>query len=106
MPDLTLTEADNGRPVAVHVGDAITIRLPENASTGYRWSAAGVDRAHLSVDPPRIERTSEAVGSAGTSVWTVRATQPGTTRLELRKARSWEQSAIERFTIDITVAER
>jgi predicted secreted protein len=46
------------------------------------------------------------VGSAGTSVWTVRATQPGTTRLELRKARSWEQSAIERFTIDITVAER
>jgi predicted secreted protein len=60
----------------------------------------------VSVDPPRIERTSEAVGSAGTSVWTVRATQPGTTRLELRKARSWEQSAIERFTIDITVAER
>jgi predicted secreted protein len=46
------------------------------------------------------------VGSAGTSVWTVRATQPGTTRLELQKSRSWEQSAIERFTTDIAISPR
>jgi inhibitor of cysteine peptidase len=106
MSDLTLTEADNGRRVALRVGDALTIRLPENASTGYRWSLAAVDDTHVSVDPPRAESTSKAVGSAGTSVWTVRATQPGTTRLELQKSRSWEQSAIERFTTDIAISPR
>ena len=106
MPDQTLTEADNGRRVALRVGDTITIRLSENASTGYRWSVAGVDRTHVSVDGPHAERTSEAIGGAATSVWTVRATQPGTTRVELQKSRSWEQSAIERFAADITVSAR
>jgi inhibitor of cysteine peptidase len=106
MPDVTLTQADNGGRVAVRVGDAIIIRLPETASTGYRWSLVAVDHAYVNVGPPRAERTSDAPGSGGTSVWTVRATQPGTTRLELQKARSWERGAIERFTTDITVSPR
>jgi predicted secreted protein len=106
MPDVTLTEAGNGGRIAVRVGDAITIRLPENIATGYRWSLTAVDRAHVDVDPPRAERSSEAPGSAGSSVWTVRATQPGTTRLELQKSRSWEHGAVERFTTEITISAR
>ena len=32
----TLTDADNGRTIDTHVGDTLVLRLPENATTGYR----------------------------------------------------------------------
>jgi predicted secreted protein len=37
-PMLVLSQTDNDRTVSVRVGDMVRISLPENASTGYRWT--------------------------------------------------------------------
>ena len=41
---VTLTAADNGKVVDVVEGEAIALRLRENASTGYRWEFDGLDQ--------------------------------------------------------------
>ena len=106
MADLTLTRDDDGGRFSVRVGDVITLHLPENAAAGYRWSVVSIDETRVAVESQRYRSTSDAVGSAGVSVWTLRAKQPGAARVELKKARPWEAEATERFTADLIVAER
>lgn len=105
MAELTLTEAQNGRRVAVRVGDGITVSLPENAAAGYRWSIASLDESRVAVESQQYRPASDAVGSGGTAVWRLRATAPGATRVELKKSRPWEPdtSASERFAIELDV---
>jgi len=43
---MTLTLTDHERTVAVTAGSVLTVRLPENPGTGYRWTmdtAAGLE---------------------------------------------------------------
>jgi len=45
---MTLTLTDHERTVAVTAGSVLTVRLPENPGTGYRWTmdtAAGLEAA-------------------------------------------------------------
>ena len=37
MSTIELTDADNGRTITTFPGCEVVLRLPENASTGYRW---------------------------------------------------------------------
>jgi putative transposase len=46
---LSLIETDNDRTVEVRLGDVVRITLPENASTGFRWT---IDRYDEDIDPP------------------------------------------------------
>src|SRR5262249_55525939 len=75
-PMLQLSEADNDRTVDVHVGDTIRLTLPENATTGYRWA---IDRrddvVEVVSEEPRYP--SNAIGSGGEAVFTVRAKKYG-----------------------------
>jgi len=103
MAQVTVTGADNGRVIAVRVGDTIAVRLAENPTTGYTWSIASIDDARLEAGAPTRE-TGAGVGAGGTITWPIRARAAGRARLELMHARSWEREAAERFavTFDIT----
>jgi predicted secreted protein len=105
VAELTLAEANDGGRFSVSVGDAITIHLSENAAAGYRWSVASLDDTHVAVEGQRYQAAGSAVGSAGTSVWTLRATRPGTTRVALQKSRSWERgkAAAAHFAIELDI---
>src|SRR5262249_11238451 len=75
---VTISTAQNGGKVAVRAGDSITLRLPENPATGYRWtfSSLGVEgdrRAN------RFEGGGAGVGGGGQAVWTLRARAAGST---------------------------
>ena len=106
MADLALTETQNNRRFHVRVGDSMTIELPENAAAGYRWSASRLDTARLTLESQTYRRSDGQVGSGGTSVWRLRATSAGTTRLELEKSRPWETgvSAAAKFAVDLVIA--
>lgn len=102
MNALTLGPADRGRQVAVHTGDRIVLRLPENPTTGYRW--AGDIPAFLS--PIRDDNEAGAApGAAGVRVLEFVAAAPGRAELSLGCTRAWDPSApaTDRFSVSITV---
>jgi inhibitor of cysteine peptidase len=101
----TLTDADNGRSVDVHVGDALLLRLPENATTGYRWSFDGLDTAMVSANDGEHARSSEAVGSGGETTWTLSPKVAGTTKISLKLWREWEgdSSIKKRFAVTLAI---
>ena len=41
MEPIQVSLADDGRAVTVAAGQQVVVRLPENATTGYRWDRAG-----------------------------------------------------------------
>ena len=105
MADLNLTEAQNGGSFAVGVGDSIVITLPENPSTGYRWSTASLDQNLLSQEAHDFHPGGPGVGSGGTVVWRFHGKREGRTRLELKKVRSWEAGAepVGQFAVSLEI---
>jgi predicted secreted protein len=93
---------DNGSSVAVSPGDLITIRLPENASTGYQWCldelTGPVEVASDQAVPP--ERIRPGAAGERLIVLAVRALGSGHIRLALK--RPWEAEPIERFVVNVT----
>jgi inhibitor of cysteine peptidase len=90
VAELTLTEAQSGDTFTVRVGDPIVITLPENPSTGFRWSTDSLDETVLALDGHDYQPGGPGVGSGGTVVWRLHGKKEGRTRLALKKVRSWE----------------
>ncbi len=106
MADLDLTEAQNGESFALRVGEAIVVTLPENPSTGYRWSTDSLNHNLLLQEAHDFHSGGPGVGSGGTVVWRFRAKGNGQTRLELKKVRSWEPRAepVSKFEIALSIS--
>jgi predicted secreted protein len=107
LAELTLTQAQDGSRLTVRAGDVITLHLPENSAAGYRWTVSSLDETRVAVESQSYQPVSAAVGSAGTAVWMLRAKRAGTTRVELKKSRTWEpaDSAVERFAVELDIVE-
>ena len=82
---LVAGEAMNGERVTLRQGDELTVELPENPSTGYRWEAD--DDASTSILEAtgstftRADAAGGAVGVGGTRRFTFRATGIGSCSL-------------------------
>src|SRR5262249_42567983 len=91
-------EESNGKTVDVTLGRSFTIALSENASTGYSWVVASVDRTIGQPKQTTIPGDSNRPGAAGTKKFTWSTKSPlnlvGKHEIELRKVRPWaERSA-------------
>ena len=106
MADLELTRSDSGRHVTLHAGGTLHLRLDENASSGYRWAIAALDRTVLEVVAETFTAHGGGAGSGGIAEWTLRAVKAGATRLELTQSRRWQgvTAQDERFVLDVTAA--
>jgi inhibitor of cysteine peptidase len=108
MGSRLITEADHGQTVNLKKGDALTIRLPENPTTGYRWS---LDEHNASVlEPsasPEFEPSGPAVGAGGARTFGFRAKAPGDYGVTLNLRRPWEKEAspAKSFAINVRVDE-
>jgi len=100
----TLTDGDNGGSLDLHVGDTLLLRLPENATTGYRWSFDGLDTTILSARDGEYARSSDAVGSGGDRTWTLTPNAAGTTTLRLKLWREWEGDSSIKKRFEVTLA--
>ena len=95
--DLELTEKDSGKTFEVKTGSFITVTLPGNPTTGYRWQyASPVDRAVLGVCreaflPPAME-DPPVVGRGGHYFYKFEVIAPGKAALDLKYARPWEKN--------------
>src|SRR5438105_9627169 len=85
---LSLSTADDGSRRSVDVGDRVTVSLPENPTTGYRWQVE-VDDAVLRLVDDRFEAPTPARGAGGRRVLVFDAAGAGSTTLRLENRRSW-----------------
>lgn len=105
MADVAVTKAQDGRVLAVKVGDSISVQLPENPTTGYAWALDSIDDTLLEVGGPAYHGENAGLGSGGVKTWRLRARARGRTRVELKRWRHWEsdQSIVERFAITLDI---
>ena len=105
MKSMTLTRSDDGRSIELPVGTSLELRLPENPTTGYRWTMDQVDSSVLHVTEPRFVADGRAVGQGGVRVFSFSATNPGHAPLSLKLWREWEgdSSVTGRFRVTLTV---
>jgi inhibitor of cysteine peptidase len=116
MATVVLNQGNNGERVRLRLGDEIALRLPENATTGYRWHtdrAEGVVEEETSTSessapssPP--DERNPVVGRGGLRAFHFRTSKAGPGRLALSYYREWEGegSAIDTFAVDLDVIPR
>ncbi|MEQ8235846.1 MAG: protease inhibitor I42 family protein [Syntrophomonadaceae bacterium] len=106
---MALGENDSGQEYQVPSGNTFIIALPSNPTTGYSWTLQNPGDGNIVTpltDFYLAESSGEAmiVGQGGKHYWQFKALQPGSTKLELVYARTWESVApLSVFTLPITV---
>ena len=101
---MVLGEKDAGSVVENGAGQQFTVRLPSNATTGFRWvvaDAGPVTQVGKSVY--EAPQNSGAVGAGGTEVFTFKTGASGSGELRLEYRRPWEETAAAEKTWSVTV---
>lgn len=103
----TLTEADDGRTVAVVEGQTVLIALASNPTTGFDWAVTSADKALGSPTIKFVKGASTAVGSGGTTklswLTTTGGAMVGKHAVTLGYQRSWEKKDAKTFKVTIDV---
>jgi inhibitor of cysteine peptidase len=108
MSEMTLSQVDNGKIVALKRGQILMLHLDENPTTGYRWSKPTLDTQVLQLKSDNFNLPSNAgMGGGGQHVFTFQANNPGKVKLQLKNLREWtgDQSTIEQFEVTVQVIE-
>jgi inhibitor of cysteine peptidase len=92
--DVQLSEAANGSEVTLSVGQAFTLSLPENRTTGYSWRVSKNGAPVCKLVDDYGEQTSKLIGSPGVHKWRFVAEKPGGSTIELHLVRPWEATDI------------
>jgi inhibitor of cysteine peptidase len=99
--ELRLSDAGTSRPV--RLGGLVTVRLPENPTTGYRWQP-DPDDVRLKLVDDSFDGAGLPRGAGGDRVLVFEAVLPGSASLHLAKRRSWESGEpIEQFSVELDV---
>ncbi|MHC6224316.1 protease inhibitor I42 family protein [Pseudomonas sp. X10] len=101
-------DAQNDCPAQLQVGQTVTLTLPSNPSTGYRWLLQNPASNILRSLGPEVYSHPEdvgVVGSAGQSTWRFQAEQAGEGHLILTYQQPWapEVRPVKTFDCEITV---
>lgn len=102
---LSVTAADSGKSLEVSSGDTLSLQLPENPTTGYRWAVQSPENQNLELQSSEFSPPSSGIGGSGQRVFTFRAKSSGTATLQLKEWREWEgdRSILNRFELTVRV---
>ncbi|MEU6553778.1 protease inhibitor I42 family protein [Streptomyces sp. NPDC046915] len=84
-------------------GDDIVVRLPENATTGYRWHVESLDGGLEVVADDYAPPGEILPGAGGTRVLRLRPAEAGEARLELVLQQPWGDDVADRYALRVTV---
>jgi inhibitor of cysteine peptidase len=109
--DKMVTKTDNGSNVTLAVGDAVSVQLDSNPSTGYSWQITSDDKTVLeAVGEPTFDLgagKTPVPGAGGQQTFNFKAVGKGTTTLTLVYVRPWEKNVTptpaNTFTVNVTV---
>ncbi len=105
MADVRISPAGGGEAAAVvRVGDVLVVELPENATTGYVWTAEEVpDELVPLPDGTPDPAAPLRAGAARGRLLRFGAGRPGTGELLLRHARAWEADPLDTLVVPVRV---
>ena len=94
------------KQITVNPGSELVVNVPSNPSTGYNWTdpALGTAGVLTQSDGKYVAPTGGAVGTAGTQVWTFKASAKGITTVKADYSRPWEGGEKSEWTFQLTVA--
>ena len=96
-------------PMDLRKGQTLTISLPSNPTTGFRWVVADAAPGVLRSLGPEVYTTPEdagVVGGAGKSTWRYEVYQKGDGRLLMEYRRPWEVEVAPAKVIDCPLSAR
>ncbi len=101
-------DAESECPTRLQVGQVLTLTLPSNPSTGYRWRVENPASSVLRSLGPEVYSAPEAVdvvGSAGVSTWRFQAQAAGEGHLVLFYRQPWapEVDPVQTFDCKLQV---
>lgn len=102
-------DAESECPTRLQVGQALTLTLPSNPSTGYRWRVENPAANVLKSLGPEVYSAPEeedVVGSAGVSTWRYQASSVGTSQLVLVYQQPWAKDVAPVQTFECKVIVR
>ncbi len=104
---LYLDESYNEREIELRVGEEFEIRLPENPTTGFRWSLVSNGEPVCVLQSDFFEPSDRTPGRGGSHYWRFQAAQVGLGNIDLVYRRSFEQqeTPARRFTLHVRVHE-
>lgn len=92
----------NGAVLTAKVGEPVTIRVPENPTTGYRWRLE-LDRDRIQVTLDQFEGPDQPRGAPGMRLFALLPTRPGIAAVRLVKERKWEGRPTDEFRVTLDV---
>jgi len=90
----------------VEIGDKITVKLCSNPTTGFEWDYEMTIENVLKEEDHDFEPPKGDVpGAAGIEIWTFKAVEKGTTKVQMEYSRPWEggEKAEWAYTMTVTV---
>lgn len=103
MARIAVSQADDGRSLAVRLGDLVCLSLAENPTTGYRWDIEETSNILELQQDTYGSQVPAQLGRPSTRVFVFRVAGAGLVKLRLRRWRPWqgESSIEERFSMDL-----
>lgn len=108
--EVAVSEKDNGQTVTLYKGQTLVVALPENGTTGYRWSVEEYKPSILELQDSTYKPTHSGgglkpVGGGGTKFYNFLAKKVGETALELEYQRPWAETipAAKQFSLKVLV---
>ncbi|MBF0499318.1 MAG: protease inhibitor I42 family protein [Candidatus Riflebacteria bacterium] len=101
-------EKDNGNTVTIQKGQDILISLPENGTTGYRWTVENftpsvLEQQESTYKPDSTSGNLTPIGSGGTRTISFLGKKIGSSKLELHYSRPWEENSKPAKVFAITI---
>lgn len=104
-----VVEKQSQCPIDLDIGQALTLTLPSNPSTGYRWQVQDAAGSVLGALGPEVYRSNDndgMVGSDGQSTWRFRAKAAGQGRLLLVYQQPWAPQETPAQRLDCVIKVR
>ena len=96
-------ESQNGGKIDLAVGDTLELRLPENPTTGFRWSLRSDGGPSCTMIQDDFTPPGTRPGQGGVHTWRFRALRAGQGVIDLVCQRHWEQTAGREFKLQVEV---
>jgi predicted secreted protein len=103
---ITVTQAQEGREIALKVGNILQIELPGSGGTGYIWLAQHTGAPYLKLlDQTTRQLKKNLPGGPVVQIWRFKAEKPGVTEISLAYYRPWEgvKTAKDHFRLKLRV---
>jgi inhibitor of cysteine peptidase len=105
---MLLDETDNHTRVVLYVGDAISVKLTSNPTTGFSWSVANLPAVLQQLESKTETGKGGRAGESGFQYFTFKAKAAGESTLKLNYARPFEKNSppAKTFFVSISIEPR